>query len=76
MKQKQTENCDFFFDYETNLEGRLLNLLWCDEARISEIRFIDFVPAEVLGGEGSGGMKVKGCSSLRGGGGELGTLKT
>jgi len=55
MKQKQTENCDFFFDYETNLEGRLLNLLWCDGARISEIRFIDFVPAEVLGGEGSGG---------------------
>jgi len=55
MKQKQTENCDFFFDYETNLEGRLLNLLWCDEARISEIRFIDFVSAEVLGGEGSGG---------------------
>lgn len=30
LKQKQVEDPDFLFEYQTSSEGRLLNLFWCD----------------------------------------------
>lgn len=44
MKQKQQEDPEFFFDYETSSEGRLLNLFWCDgQSRLDYQAFGDLV---------------------------------
>ncbi|CAN6303481.1 unnamed protein product [Urochloa humidicola] len=44
MKQKQQEDSEFFFDYQTSTEGRLLNLFWCDgQSRLDYQAFGDLV---------------------------------
>lgn len=44
MKQKQMEDPDFFFEYQTSSEGRLLNLFWCDgQSRLDYKAFGDLV---------------------------------
>ncbi|CAL4888571.1 unnamed protein product [Urochloa decumbens] len=44
MKQKQLEDSEFFFDYQTSSTGRLLNLFWCDgQSRLDYQAFADLV---------------------------------
>lgn len=44
MKERQLQDSDFFFDYQTSSEGRLLNLFWCDgQSRLDYQAFGDLV---------------------------------
>ena len=44
MRQRQLEDCEFFFDYQTNSEGRLVNLFWCDgQSRLDYQAFGDLL---------------------------------
>ncbi|KAF8689918.1 hypothetical protein HU200_041551 [Digitaria exilis] len=44
LKQKQLEDPDFFFEYQTSSEGRLLNMFWCDgQSRLDYQAFGDLV---------------------------------
>ncbi|CAL4992857.1 unnamed protein product [Urochloa decumbens] len=44
MKQKQLEDSEFFFDYQTSSTGCLLNLFWCDgQSRLDYQAFADLV---------------------------------
>lgn len=44
MKRRQLEDSEFFFDYKTNSDGRLLNMFWCDaQSRLDYQAFGDLV---------------------------------